>query len=319
MNERILITGGAGFIGANLAAALAKRPGVDVVVLDDFSHAGWKNLIPVDCEVRAGSVADPDLHAEIARGEYAAVLHQGAISDTTFQDQRRMLEINTNAFADMLEASAESGTRMVYASSAATYGNAPAPNRVGGEETPANIYGFSKLAMDRIARRWFDRHPSVIVGLRYFNVYGPGETHKGRTASMILQLYRQIRAGQRPRLFKYGEQKRDFIYIRDVIAANLAALNAPRSGICNVGTGQARSFNDIIANLERLLDCTLDVDYFDNPYDFYQNHTEADIGPTTELLGWTPTWSLEDGMCEYIELLEAGFDGPVEAAPGARA
>ncbi len=319
MNERILVTGGAGFIGANLAAALAKRPGVDVVVLDDFSHAGWKNLIPVDCEVRAGSVADPDLHAGIARGEYAAVLHQGAISDTTFQDQRRMLEINTNAFADMLEACAESGTRMVYASSAATYGNAPAPNRVGGEETPANIYGFSKLAMDRIARRWFDRHPSVIIGLRYFNVYGPGETHKGRTASMILQLYRQIRTGQRPRLFKYGEQKRDFIYIRDVIAANLAALNAPRSGICNVGTGQARSFNDIIASLERLLDCTLDVDYFDNPYDFYQNHTEADIGPTTELLGWTPPRSLEDGMPEYIDLLEAGCDGPVEAAPGARA
>jgi len=316
MNERILITGGAGFIGANLAAALVKRPGVDVVVLDDFSHAGWKNLIPVDCEVRAGSVADPDLHEEIARGAFSAILHQGAISDTTVRDERRMLEINTNAFADMLAASAESATRMVYASSAATYGNAPAPNRVGGVETPANIYGFSKLAMDRIARRWFSRHPRPIVGLRYFNVYGPGETHKGRTASMILQLYQQIRAGNRPRLFKYGEQQRDFVYIRDVIAANLAALEAPRSGVCNVGTGQARSFNDIIANLERLLGRKLDVEYFDNPYDFYQNHTEADIGPTAELLNWQPAWSLEDGMKEYIALLEAGFDGPVEAAPG---
>ncbi len=319
MNDRILITGGAGFIGANLAAALAKRPGVDVVVLDDFSHAGWKNLIPVDCEVRAGSVADAALHEEIARGAFSAILHQGAISDTTVRDERRMLEINTNAFADMLAASAAGGARMVYASSAATYGNAPAPNRVGGVETPANIYGFSKLAMDRIARRWFDRHPGVIVGLRYFNVYGPGETHKGRTASMILQLYQQIKAGGRPRLFKYGEQKRDFVYIRDVIAANLAALEAPRSGVCNVGSGRARTFNDIIANLERLLGRKLDVEYFDNPYDFYQNHTEADIGPTTELLGWTPAWSLEDGMKEYIELLESGFDGPVEAADGAGA
>jgi len=313
MTERILITGGAGFIGANLAAALIKKPGVDVVVVDDFSFGDWKNLVHVDCEVRAGSIADPVLHQEIASGAYSAILHQGAISDTTVLDQRRMLEINTNAFAAMLEASCKSGTRMIYASSAATYGNAPAPNRVGGIEEPANIYGFSKLSMDRIAFRWHDRHPSTVTGLRYFNVYGPGESHKGTTASMILQLYNQIKMGKRPRLFKHGEQQRDFVYIRDVISANLAALEAPRSGICNVGSGTARCFNDIISNLEVLLNRKLDVDYFDNPYDFYQNYTEADISDTTELLGWKPAWTLEKGMAEYIKLLEAGHHEPVEA------
>jgi len=306
MTERILITGGAGFIGANLAAAMVKNPGVDVVVVDDFSFGDWKNLVHVDCEVRAGSIADPALHQEIASGAYSAILHQGAISDTTVLEQRHMLEINTNAFAALLAASCESGTKLVYASSAATYGNAPAPNRVGGIEEPANIYGFSKLCMDRIARRWYDRHPSTIVGLRYFNVYGPGEAHKGATASMILQLYNQIKAGKRPRLFKYGEQQRDFVYIRDVIAANMAALKAPRSGLCNVGSGTSRCFNDIIRNLEILLNEKLDVDYFDNPYEFYQNHTEADIAGAGELLGWRPEWPLEKGMAEYIKLLESG-------------
>ncbi len=315
MNKRILITGGAGFIGANLAAALVKRPGVDVVVLDDFSFGDWKNLLHVDCEVRAGCISDASLYEEIADGAFSAILHQGAISDTTVLDQRRMLEINTNAFAAMLEASCFSGTRMIYASSAATYGNAPTPNTVGELEEAANIYGFSKLCMDRIARRWYDQHPSVVIGLRYFNVYGPGEAHKGGTASMILQLYNQIKAGKRPRLFKDGDQKRDFIYIRDVIAANLAALQAPRSGVCNVGSGLSRSFNDIIAILGRNMSRNLDVDYFDNPYAFFQNHTEADLCETRTLISWEPAWSLEQGMEEYIRLLESGHTGPILEAP----
>ncbi len=313
MTDKYLVTGGAGFVGANIAAALSKRPETDVVVVDDFSFGSWENLVHVDCEVRAQSIDDPELLREIRSGSFAAIFHQGAISDTTCTDQRRMLEINTNAFAAMLTASSEGGTKLIYASSAATYGHAPTPNRVGGVEEPANVYGFSKLCMDRLARRWFDRHSAIVIGLRYFNVYGPGEAHKGKTASMILQLYNQIKAGKRPRLFKYGEQKRDFVYIRDVVAANLAALSAPRSGLCNVGTGVSRSFNDIIRNLESLLNEKLDVDYFDNPYDFYQEHTEADIADTCELLSWKPEWPLEKGMAEYIDLLERGWQEPLEA------
>ncbi|MDX8391481.1 MAG: ADP-glyceromanno-heptose 6-epimerase [Mariprofundaceae bacterium] len=312
MNERILITGGAGFIGANLAAALVKKPGIDVVVLDDFSFGSWKNLLHIDCEVRAGSITDPALHEEIASGAFSAISHQGAISDTTVLDQRLMLEINTNAFAAMLAASVASGTRMIYASSAATYGNAAAPNTVGGEEEAANIYGFSKLSMDRIAKRCYNQHPSVIIGLRYFNVYGPGEAHKGSTASMMLQLYNQIIAGKQPRLFKHGEQMRDFVYIRDVIDANLAALEAPRSGVCNVGSGKARCFNDVVKNMETELGRKLEIEYFDNPFDFYQNHTEAEMGATRELLGWSPAWSLEKGMSEYIALLQQGAHEPIE-------
>ncbi len=316
MSERFLVTGGAGFIGANIAAALLARPGADVVVADDFSSGDWRNLIHLDCEVRAADCADADLLEEIADGGFTAVFHEAAITDTTVMDQRRMIEVNTNAFGAILHAASISNTRVIYASSAGVYGNSPAPNRVGAGEVPENIYGFSKLAMDRLARRWHDRIAAPVIGLRYFNVYGPGEHHKNeregnRTASMILQLYEQVKSGRNPRLFKHGEQMRDFVYIRDVVAANLAALEAPRSGVCNVGSGRARCFNDIIAELSRAFGRELTVEYFDNPYPFYQMHTEADLSDTRELLGWEPAWPLERGIADYFAHLERGHRGPV--------
>jgi len=319
MSERILVTGGAGYIGSNITAALLKRPATDVVVVDDFSSGDWRNLINVDCEVRAADCDDPFLLEEIADGGFSAIFHQAAITDTTVMDQRLMVEVNTNAFAAILAASSLSGTRVTYASSAGTYGNSAAPNRIGHGEEPENIYGFSKLAMDRIAHRWYDKHPAPIIGLRYFNVFGPGETHKNeregnKTASMILQLYEQVKAEKQVRLFKFGEQKRDFVYIRDVVSANLSALDAPRSGVCNVGSGEARSFNDIVSNLSALLDKKIDVDYFDNPFSFYQEHTEADLAESEQLLSWQPAWTLENGMKDYISLLEKGHRGPAETA-----
>lgn len=319
MTERILVTGGAGFIGSNIAAALCRRPATEVVIADDFSSGDWRNLVHIDCEVRATDCDDPALLDEIADGHFAAVLHQAAITDTTIMDQRLMIEVNTNAFASILAATACSGTRVVYASSAGAYGNSPAPNRIGSGEEPENIYGFSKLAMDRVAKSWYDRHPSAIIGLRYFNVYGPGEAHKNetqgnKTGSMILQLYQQVKAGNQPRLFKHGEQKRDFVYIRDVVSANLAALEAPRSGLCNVGSGAARTFNDIVVNLGHQMQQTLEPEYFDNPFSFYQMHTEADLTEAGAILGWAPAWSLEKGIEDYVRLLDAGHRGPVEEA-----
>jgi len=316
MTDRMLVTGGAGFIGSNIAAALCRRPATEVVVVDDFSSGDWRNLVAVDCEVRATDCDNPDLLDEIADGRFTAVFHQAAITDTTVMDQRLMVEVNTNAFARILAAAADSGTRVIYASSAGVYGNSPAPNRIGEGEVPENIYGFSKLAMDRVARRWYERAEAPVIGLRYFNVYGPGEAHKNerdgnKTGSMILQLYQQVKAGRPPRLFKYGEQKRDFVYIRDVVAANLAALAAPRSGLCNVGSGAARTFNDIVVNLGHQLRQTLEPEYFDNPFSFYQRHTEADLTETTAILGWEPAWTLEEGIEDYVRLLEGGHHGPV--------
>lgn len=317
MRERILVTGGAGYIGSNIATALCARAGTDVVVIDNFCSGDWRNLIRLNCEVRAIDCDNPLLLDEIAAGAFSTIYHEAAITDTTVMDQRLMIETNTNAFASILEASSKSGARVIYASSAGVYGNSPAPNRLGFGEEPENIYGFSKLAMDRIASRWFDRHPGQIIGLRYFNVYGPGEAHKNRkdgnkTASMILQLYEQVKAGRRARLFKHGEQLRDFVYIRDIIGANLAALDAPRSGLCNVGSGRARSFNDIVGIIAQLLGTEITTDYFDNPFSFFQMHTEADLSEAESLLNWQPEWSLERGMEDYISQLEHGHRGPAE-------
>ncbi len=319
MNDRILITGGSGFIGSNLAAALLKRPNTDVVIADDFSSGDWRNLIDVNCEVRAVYCDDAQLLQDIAQGHFSAVYHEAAITDTTVMDQKLMMNVNTDAFAAILEAANKSGTRVIYASSAGTYGNTPAPNCIGLGEEPENIYGFSKLAMDRIAARWYDKHSAPIIGLRYFNVYGSGEHHKNehegtKTASMILQWYQSIQAGKPIRLFEFGEQRRDFVYIGDVIGANLAALDAPRSGVCNVGSGKARSYNDIVSNLNRILDIEHPIEYIPNPYPFFQDHTEADLTESKTLLQWTPQWSLEQGMDDYIALLEKNHRGPVETA-----
>jgi len=315
MTKPILITGGAGFIGSNIAASLLQRPHTDVVIVDDFSSGDWRNLIHVDCEVRAADCDDAKLLEEIAAGRYSAIYHEAAITDTTVMDQRLMVEVNTNAFAKILAASSKSSTRVIYASSAGTYGNSAAPNSIGSGEEPENIYGFSKLVMDRIAARWYGKHSATIIGLRYFNVYGPGEHHKNeksgnKTSSMMLQMYEKAKAGEQLRLFKYGEQKRDFVYIRDVVDANLAALEATTSGVCNVGSGKARTFNDVVENLGTSLKQKFDVEYFDNPFSFYQMHTEADLVETKAILNWQPKWSLEQGMEDYVQYLESQHRGP---------
>ena len=321
MKGRYLITGAAGFIGANIAAALVAR-GAEVVAVDDFSEGDWRNLRGLDVEVRALPADAPELLEELAAGAYAAVFHEAAITDTTVADAAAMLRTNTDAFRRLLAAAVEGGVRVIYASSAGVYGNTPAPNRVGEGELPENVYGFSKLAMDRTARAFARQARAPIVGLRYFNVYGPGEEHKFarngvKTASMVRQLYEQAKQGGPMRLFEWGEQKRDFVYIRDVVAANLAALRAPASGVANVGTGSARTFNELARAIMQALGREVAIEYFPNPYPFYQNHTEADLTESRRLLpGWQPRWSLEEGVAEYVRLLEAGHRGP---APWERA
>ncbi|MDE2485728.1 MAG: NAD-dependent epimerase/dehydratase family protein, partial [candidate division NC10 bacterium] len=172
-----------------------------------------------------------------------------------------------------------------------------------------NVYGFSKALLENLARR-FDDAPGGfrIVGLRYFNVYGPGEAHKGAAASMIYQLAQQIRAGKRPRIFKYGEQARDFVYVKDVVEATLLAAEAGRSGVYNVGSGRSTSFNEVIALLNNALGTDHDPDYFDNPYPFYQPHTEADVTLARADLGYAPRYPIDRGIAEYVkQSMETGM------------
>ncbi|NPA81667.1 MAG: ADP-glyceromanno-heptose 6-epimerase [Epsilonproteobacteria bacterium] len=327
-NRSVLITGGAGFIGSNLAFHLQENyPKTKVVVLDRFrdekrfsngnlvSFGHFKNLIGFKGEVIEGDINDKDLIKKLSDYNFDIIFHEAAISDTTVKDQSLMIKTNVNAFKDLLDLAVASHAKMIYASSGATYGSAPAPQRVG-RENPGNVYGFSKLMMDNIAYEYMKKYPHLtIVGLRYFNVYGSREYFKDKTASMVLQLGLQILSGKRPRLF-YNSDKilRDFIYIEDVIQANMKAIEAKKSGVYNVGTGVARSFEDIAKILLKELGSDLEIEYFENPYDkkAYQNFTQADIEDTKKYLGYEPKFSLEEGIKAYLPEIKRIYEEEVK-------
>jgi ADP-L-glycero-D-manno-heptose 6-epimerase len=155
--------------------------------------------------------------------------------------------------------------------------------------------------MERLAHRYAPKLAHPIVGLRYSNVYGPGEDHKGKLASMIHQLARQMRSGKRPRIFRAGQQKRDFVYIEDVIQANLKALRAKASGSFNAGAGASWSFNEVVAHLNRVLGTKLPPEYFDNPYSFTQDWTETDLTEARRVLNYEPEYELARGIDAYHE------------------
>lgn len=315
--KRILITGGAGFIGANLALYLQKYHKAEVVVMDSFrseaifsngnlrSLGHFKNLLGFKGEVIAGDITKKEDLERLNAYRFDYIFHQAAISDTTVMDQDAILRANVNAYKDLLEICVKTNAQMIYASSAGVYGNSPAPNSIGSGEIPENVYGFSKLMMDNLTFNYMQKYPHLkIVGLRYFNVYGENELYKGKTASMILQLGLQALKNKKVRLFKMGEQRRDFVYIQDVIQANIKAINAKKSGVYNVGSGSARSYNDIIACLKTDLG-DFSVEYIDNPYNFFQTHTEANIILTREFLDYAPRFSLEVGIKNYIPSIKA--------------
>lgn len=314
-NKTVVITGGAGFIGSNVALHLQQNyPECNVVVFDRFrddtrfpngnltSLGHFKNLLDFNGHVIAGDINNPDDIARLAEIDFDYLIHQAAISDTTVHNEMLVVQTNLNAFTDLLDLCVEKSAHMIYASSAATYGNTPAPNRVSGDESPENVYGFSKLMMDKVFEKYHNNHPDLpITGFRFFNVYGPRETFKGKTASMILQLGLQMLDGNAPKIFKHGEQKRDFIYVGDVVNAHILAMETSASGVFNVGTGIPRTFNDIVAALNSAMSTDFKPDYIDNPYTaFYQNHTEADITPTEAALGYKPQFTLEEGVMAYI-------------------
>jgi len=296
--KKILVTGGAGFVGSNLVLTLQERfPHAWIVVVDDFRSGNFKNLTGFHGDVVAADVARLDWKAQFRKEKFDAIFHEASITDTTEHDQRLQTHDNVEGFRRVLEFAAPARTPVVYASSAATYGIGGSVNREDQPPKPANVYAFSKVILDNLARH----HASSgwrIVGVRYFNVYGPREAHKKAASSMIYQLAQQILEGKQPRVFKQGEQKRDFVYVKDVVEATILGIQSA-SGVYNVGSGQPRSFNDVISVLQSNLRTTLKTDYFDNPYAFYQPHTEADLTLSRQILKYRPKYSLEEGVRDY--------------------
>ena len=295
---RVLVTGGAGFIGSNLARQWVSE-GHDTVVADDFSSAHWTNLISF-----TGDVVTLDLSGDLSPlsklGPFDVIFHEASITDTTVLDQRKMMQNNVEAFRGLLDLAVAWGSRVVWASSCSIYGQGTVPMKESQPPQPLNVYAYSKLAMERLADRYRSRLSHPIVGLRYSNVYGPGEAHKAKFASMIHQLAIQMRAGKQPRIFFQGQQRRDFVYIADVIEANRAAMTSEVSGVFNAGAGNAWSFNEVVAELNRVLKTDLQPDYFENPYSFTQDWTQTDLTAAREKIGYAPLYDLAKGIDAYF-------------------
>lgn len=286
---KILVTGATGLIGNNLSNYLVKNgyqvyhtctANENVVsgicLGNDFANINWKDIGKID-----------------------AILHQAAITDTLITDRELMMKVNLlDSMKLFTQAIAHGCKIIVYASSCAVYGDAPAPFVEDGHKNPLNVYAESKFQLDNEAMKLVSKDVTV-VGLRYSNVYGPGEKHKLHSASMVYQLAQQMKQGY-AKLFEFGDQKRDFVYVDDVVAANMEALRGTVSGIFNCGSGVARSFNDIVSILNKALKTQVEPTYVKNPHEkFYQNLTECNMQKTLSQLGHKPRYSLEQGIAAY--------------------
>ena len=320
-SKTIVITGGAGFIGTNLAFYFQENyPDAKVIVFDKFrseekfsngnlkSFGHFKNLLGFRGIVISGDITNKEDLNRLKEFDIDYIFHEAAISDTTVADQKIMIDTNVNAFKDLLDIAKEKNADMIYASSAATYGNSKTFKV--GYENPNNVYGFSKLMMDSLAKSYNKQNPEMrIVGLRYFNVYGPREFYKNKTSSMVLQFGLQLLRGDSAKLF-VGSDKilRDFIFVEDVIQANIKATKA-KSGVYNVGTGKARSFQNIVDILKKELNIQREDTYIPNPYATqYQYFTEANIEETKKELGYAPRFSLEEGIKAYLPEIKRIFE-----------
>ena len=264
-------------------------------------HANYKNLLDTEAEVICADILDKAIYRNLPKLD--AVIHEAAITDTTLIDDTKMMRVNYEGSKKVLNFCLNKKIPLVYASSAGVYGETKTAAREDQKLTPHNTYGYSKYMFDCYVSKMLNKKGiPAIVGLRYFNVYGPREQHKAKASSMAYQLYLQMRSGKRPRVFKYGEQKRDFIYVKDVARITVRALESKKTAILNVGTGKPRSFNDIIKALNKVLNKKLQPDYFDNPYaDKYQNFTQADTKLLVKTLKTSAQFSLEKGIEDYLK------------------
>lgn len=334
-----ILTGGAGFVGSNLAAELLRRvPGSSVIVIDDFRSGSFANLVEAcrrkgvgafQGEVIARPSSEVDFGDLMEAVEPRAVFHIAAITDTTVTDERRMIGDNAGEdWASLLQECAQAEVPLVYASSAATYGNpAQAGERLPFPEDaagfPNNVYGFSKWLMEcehrrfDLARRKAGEPRPWVVGLRYFNVFGPGEARKGKMASMIYQLTQQMLAGKKPRIFTDGEQARDHVHVDEVVDCTLAAAGlgdrpSVEPGIYNTGTGRATTFNELIGAIRDALALSAEdrpTKFFDMPDEirkFYQDYTCADMTNAAVGLGWKPRGDPIEAIRRYALWLREG-------------
>ena len=328
----VVVTGAAGFIGSNLVKALNARGERDIIAVDNLTQGDkFRNL--VGCRI-ADYIDKEEFLLRIADGDFdddiATIFHQGACSDTTATDGRYVMRNNYRYSVTLLEHCQDNDIPFLYASSAAVYGGQSVFREDPAHEAPLNVYGYSKSLFDDYVRRTLPERTAQIAGFRYFNVYGPGEAHKGRMASVAFHFFEQYRRDGRVRLFEgsggyaNGEQRRDFIHVDDVVDANLDFLEHPRRcGIFNVGTGNAATFNSVAhatvnacrratGEGPRALDALIadgTIAYVPMPEALrgkYQSFTQADLTQLRASGYQARMLPVEEGVARYVESLISG-------------
>lgn len=326
---RIIVTGAAGFIGANVVKALNARGETDILAVDNLERSEkFRNL--TDCEF--ADYLDKSEFLELVRRRALpkadVVFHQGACSDTMETDGRYMMENNYRYSIELLNWCQETRTPLIYASSGSVYGLGPVFTEGRENEKPLNVYGYSKFLLDQHVRRRLASLVAPVIGLRYFNVYGPRESHKGRMASVAYHHFNQFQSDGRVKLFEGshgyldGGQQRDFIHVDDVVRGNLHFADRPVSGIYNLGTGRAQSFNDVAVAVVNTLreaggDAALPleqlvaaghIEYTPFPEALrgkYQAYTQADVTQLRSAGYAFPFMPVEQGTAQYVGWLLA--------------
>ena len=335
---RIVVTGAAGFIGSNIIKGLNARGLTDIIAVDDLTQGDkFRNLAPLAIADYVDAATFYDAFAAGHYGQVEAVFHEGACSDTMEQNGQYMMANNYTLSTNLFLACQKRGSRLLYASSAATYGGSDTFREEPAFEHPLNVYGYSKLLFDQRMRRECGKHfertlagrTHQVVGFRYFNVYGPQEQHKGRMASVAFHQFNQFKLEGKVKLFgEYGGyaaggQMRDFVYIDDVVAVNLWFFDHPaQSGIFNLGTGQAQPFNDVAITVVNTLReqggaaaLTLEqavatglIEYIPFPDALrgkYQSYTQADLRALRGTGCQHQFANVQNGVRSYVQALSA--------------
>ena len=324
----IVITGGAGFIGSNLVAELEGRGEKDLMVCDRLLKADkWKNISKRHLAAIVFPEQLPDFLERNASG-IRAIFHMGAISSTTETDADLLVATNVHLSAELWRWCAQNKVPFIYASSAATYGDGSNGFADDGSVAglsrlrPTTPYGWSKHLFDRMVARWVEEGaaaPPQWVGLKFFNVYGPHEYHKGHMQSLVAKTFSVVAAGDPVTLFRShdpnyadGGQMRDFMYVQDCVSVMLWLLDHPEvSGLFNLGTGKARTFLDLIGSMFAALNMEPSINWIDTPAEIrerYQYYTQAEMGRLREAGYHTEFLSVEDGVGAYVKLYLATDD-----------